>query len=181
MASAHHQHHVHAPAQPVNYQALLEADPGYMAWQTNSIQDLSNAATQRQAALRALVEQFGGLPAGFKDPYGDLTSGDLALAASNPYSTRANLARDYHTNVESMRKALAARGALHSGDLGYGQNQLDTQYGQQQYDAGQQFAQALQGAISSYTDAQAQDRQAQVGAITGAYGNIIQNPAYVPH
>lgn len=163
-----------------DYTSGIQSDPNYMAWQTNSVRNLSDAATQRQAAIRALAEQYGGLPSGFHDPYGDLTSADINLASHNPYSTEADLARAYQTNVQGMRKALAARGALHSGDLGYSQNQLDTQYGQDQYDAGQQFAQQLQAAIDSYTGAQDQDRQAQQAAIAQAYQDIIGNPAYVP-
>ena len=161
------------------YEARIQSDPNYLAWQTNSVKNLSDAATARQAAIRALVEQYGGLPSGFTDKYGDLTSADLSLASQNPYSTEADLKRAYGQNVEAMRKALAARGALHSGDLGYGQGQLDTQYGQQQYDAAQQFAQQLQAAIGAYTDSQAQDRTAQEAAIAQAYQDIISNPAYV--
>lgn len=171
-----------APGAPAAdpYQALIQADPNYLAWQTNSIQTLSNAASARQAAIRALVEQFGGMPSGFTDQYGDLTSADMGLASSNPYSTEAELKRAYQGNVDAMRKALAARGALHSGDLGFNQNQLDTGYGQSQYDAGQQFASELQAAIGAYTSAQDQDRQAQQAAIAQAYADIIGNPAYVP-
>lgn len=169
-----------AAGKPVNYGARITSNPVYEAWQTNSVRDLSNAATQRQAAVRALTEQFGGMPAGFTDTYGDLTPADLQLAQQNPFSAEAGLARQHQTNVMNMRKALAARGALHSGDLGYGQNQEDTQYGQDQYNAGQQFAQQLQAAIGAYTDAQAQDRSAQQAAIAQAYQDIIGNPAYVP-
>lgn len=168
------------PAPGPNYTSALQSDPNYLAWQTDSIRNLSDAASTRQAAIRALVEQFGGMPAGFHDQYGDLTSADLALAAQNPYSTEADLKRAYQQNVVNMQKALAARGALHSGDLGYNQNQLDTQYGQDQYDAGQQFAQDLQQAIGAYTSAQDQGRQAQEAAIAAAYADIIGNPAYVP-
>ena len=168
-----------APAGP-DYETQLQSDPNYLAWQTNSIHNLSDAATSRRAALRALVEQFGGLPSGFADRYGDLSSADLSLASANPYSIQAGLARTYHDNVENMRKALAARGALHSGDLGYSQSHLDTDYGQQQYDTGRQFASQLQDAINSYTNAQAQDRADQAAAVAQAYQDITGNPYYVP-
>lgn len=162
------------------YLSLIQSDPNYLAWQTNSVKDLSDAASARQASIRALIEQFGGMPSGFTDKYGDLTSADLSLASSNPYSTEAELKRTYDQNVSAMRKALAARGALHSGDLGFNQNQLDTNYGQAQYDAGQQFAQELQAAFNAYTSAQETDRQNQAASIAAAYQDIIGNPAYVP-
>ena len=163
-----------------NYEALIQADPNYVAWQTNSVKNLSDAASTRQAAIRALVEQFGGMPAGFTDKYGDLAPADLSLASSNPYSTEATLARAHEQNVAAMRKALAARGALHSGDLGFNQNQIDTTYGSDQYNAAQQFAQQLQDAINAYTGTQASDRSAEAAAIAQAYSDIIGNPAYVP-
>ena len=165
---------------PNPYLSQIQSDPAYMAWQTNSIKNLSDAASSRQAAIRALVAQFGAMPKGFTDKYGDLTSADLALAAQNPYSTEASLKHTYDQNVTSMRKALAARGALHSGDLGYNQGNLDYGYGQDQYNAGQQFAQQLQAAIDAYTGAQAQDRQDQAAAIAQANQDIIGNQAYVP-
>lgn len=170
-----------AAADPyAQYTSMIQANPAYMAWQASSIRNLSDAATSRKAAIRALAEQFGGLPAGFADKYGDLSASDLSLAQQNPYSVEANLSRTYHGNVSAMRKALAARGALHSGDLGFNQNQLDTQYGQDQYNAGQQFAQELSAAMDAYTQAQDADRQAQAQAIQQAYQDILSNPAYMP-
>lgn len=163
---------------PLDYQALIESDPNYIAWQANSTKDLSDAASSRAAAIKALVMQYGGLPEGFTDTYGDLSSGDLQAAAANPYSQTADLNRNYQQNVQQMQRALAARGALHSGDLGYNQGQLDTQLGQSQYDLGTSFATDLQNAINGYLGAESTDRQNQASAISQAYSDVSNNPAY---
>jgi hypothetical protein len=161
-----------------DYTSLIESSPEYQSWLQSSTQNLANAATQRKAALRALVLQYGGLPAGVSDSYGDLGAGDMQAGRDNPYSQVALLKRTYDQNVNDMKRGLAARGALHSGDLGYGQAQLDTAKGQSEYDLGNQFASALQAAIGQYLGVVGQENQNRAGAVGQAYQNLIQNPLY---
>ena len=161
-----------------DYKSLIESSPEYQSWLQSSTRNLGDAATQRKAALRALVLQYGGLPAGVQDAYGDLAPGDLQAGADNPYSQKAQLDRSYATNVEAMKRSLAARGALHSGDLGYEQNQLDTQKGQTLSDLGNQFSSALQAAIGQYLGVVGSENDNRTGAVEQAYQDIISNPLY---
>lgn len=163
-----------------DYNALLLQDPAYLAWANAHPGVVAGAGAQRAAALRALAMQYGGIPTGFQDTYGDLTPEDIAAAQSNPYSDMHMLQQQYDQNVEQMKKGLAARGALHSGDLGYGQGQLDTQLGQSQYNLGNQFGSNFQNAIQNYLDALTNDRTAQGAAIGQAYQDVIGNPLYAP-
>lgn len=171
---------VNIPGFNPDYNALLLSDPAYLAWATAHPGHVADAAFQRQAATRALAAQYGGVPQGFTDTYGDLTPADLAQAAANPFSDTAQLKQQYQNNVENLRRGLAARGQLHSGDLGFGQGQLDTQLGKSQYDLGNQFLQNLRDAIGNYTGAMANEDTARSGAIGQAYQDVTSNPAYQP-
>jgi hypothetical protein len=124
------------------------------------------------------VQQYGGIPTGFTDTYGDLTPADIQAGADNPYSDEAQLKRQYDLNGEQMKRGLAARGALHSGDLGFGQDQLDTQKGQSEYDLANQFSGALQGALGDYLNTVSGDNSARQQAVQAAMGDITSNPLY---
>lgn len=161
-----------------DYTSLIEADPNYLAWLNSSQRNLGDAATQRKAAIRALVQQYGGLPEGITDTYGDLTAADIQAGKDNPYSQMAQLQRSYDQNTLAMKRSLAARGALHSGDLGYEQNQLDTQKGQAASDLGNQFSNSLAAAIGSYLGVVGQENDNRDTAVGQAYQDVIQNPLY---
>src|SRR5262252_6508473 len=126
------------PAYTPDYQSLIKGSPEYLAYQAGN--PTVSAGANRTAAIRALALQFGGaLPAGFTDAYGDLSPDILAQARANPNSTMAQLARQQAASQQSLLSGLAARGALHSGDLVQGQQNLDTASQQALYDAGSAF------------------------------------------
>lgn len=171
---------VDVPGYNPDYNSLLTSDPTYLAWANAHPGVVADAGTARKAALRAMAMQYGGLPQGFQDQYGDLTPEDIAAAQANPYSSQHMLQSEYQTNVENARKGLAARGQLHSGDLGYAQGQLDTQLGASQYALGNQFSSNFQSAINDYLNALSGDETARRGAIGQAYQDVVSNPAYQP-
>ena len=163
-----------------DYQQLLLSDPAYMAWASAHPGVMADLNTTRGAAIRALAAQFGGVPQGFTDTYGDLTPGDLAAAAANPYSSMAQLKTQYDQNLENARKGLAGRGQLHSGDLGYMQDQLQNQLGSSQYDLSNQFLSTLQSILGNYTGGVHNEELNKGAAIGQAYQDVTGNPAYQP-
>lgn|GEM_PF-3409730 len=134
------------PYTPEQYRQMALSDPIYQAWVSN-VRDpaLANAGTNRTAALRALAMTYGGLPKDFADTYGDLTPDILAQAAANPESQMAQMQRAYDAQNAIMQNQLAARGALHSGDLVQGQQTLDQQFQADQANAATAFLQAVSG------------------------------------
>src|SRR6266487_2139369 len=147
-----------------DYKALIQSDPAYLAWQNNGQLDLNQAAAQRKAALQALAVGYGGIGGNFKDVYGDIGPDTLSLAAGNQQSDVARLGRNYSQGVESMKRALAARGGLQSGELGYGMDQADMARASSEYDLGREFSNAAQNAINSYLGTESVLRRDQTAA-----------------
>lgn len=163
-----------------DYASLIQNDPAYLMWQNNSQLDLATAAAQRREALRKLAIQYGGLAPGTKDLYGDIDQGTLELAGKNEYSDKARLARTYAQGIEAFKRALAARGGLQSGELGYGLDQAQTAQGEREYDLGNSFANAAQGVVNNYVGAESGVRRSQYDALRAAQASILGNPAYAP-
>jgi hypothetical protein len=163
-----------------DYTGAIQSDPSYAAAQAGVQKASADAAAQRAAALKAAVIQYGGLPAGFKDAYGDIDQATLDAAKGNQYSTLASMARNHEQSLEQFRRALAARGALQSGDLSYGQDQIDTGYGQGQYDAANQFGNAASGVLNQYGQVVDQNMQSIASAIAQAQQNAYADPANRP-
>jgi hypothetical protein len=162
------------------YGALISGDPGLLAVRNSNQQQTAAAAAQRREALRRLAIQYGGLPSGFADQYGDLDQSTLDMASKNAYSQKANIQRNYDQGIEGFKRALAARGVLQSGELGHGLDQADIARGQQEYDAGNQFADQYQAAVNGYTGVENQARQSEASAIGAAAQNVYANPANRP-
>ena len=127
------------------YKTQVETEPGYVAWKANADQARMDAGTQRRAAMQALALQYGGMPTSYKDAFGDLTPDMLAVDANNPNSQLNQLAASYATQQQQLQQSLATRGALHSGDLVYGQGQLANQYQSNLADAATAFGNAAAG------------------------------------
>lgn len=163
-----------------NYEQLIQSDPGYVSAMSNSSLDVNQAASARRAALRQLAIQYGGLPKGMQDVYGDIDQGTLDLASRNQFSDVARLGKSYSEGVDQFKKALAARGALQSGELGYGLSQADYSRGEREYDLGNQFANAAQGTVNDFVGAESRARQGQVDAINQAQANVFANPLNRP-
>src|SRR5206468_1632322 len=92
------------PGYTPDYQALIQADPSYLAWQNSSAKDLAQAAAQRKAAAQALAIAYGGLPSGFKDTYGDIDQATLDLASQNQFSQTAQAAKANTDNIEALKR-----------------------------------------------------------------------------
>lgn len=157
-----------------DYKSLIKADPGYMAWDANRTKSIGNLSSDRTAAIKELVRRFGGLPPGFTDAYGDITASDLELAKNNPMSEEAQLQHQYAQNVQGMKQQLAARGALQSGELGYGQGQVDYGNAQAEYSLGNSFLDALTNAVTGYTHGVDDINSGESGAIGQAQSNVQQ-------
>ena len=163
-----------------DYGSLIQNDPAYGAAKAAADLAAANAAAKRKQQLQQQVIQYGGLPAGFTDQYGDLTPDILDQAKNNQFSTLANLAKNYAQTSEQFKRGLAARGALQSGDLNYGEDQLNNAYGQQQYDAANQIGGLANSVYGEYTGVLGQNAQSLASAVGQAEGNVLANPAYTP-
>lgn len=159
---------------------LIKSDPAYLSWANNSERTLNDSGAQRKAALQALAVQYGGLPAGFSDKFGDIDQTTLDLARGNQFSDVARLGRSYDQGIEAMKKALAARNALSSGDLVYGQQQADYQRGASEYDLGRQYGDQATNVLNRYVDVFNQARSGESNALNAAAQNVYSNPANRP-
>lgn len=171
---------VTTPGFTPDYGAAIQNQPSYAAAMAANTQAEANASSTRRADLRSAAIQYGGLPSGFNDQYGDIDQATLDAAKGNQYSTVAGLKRNYQQSVDQFRKALAARGALQSGDLNYGQDQLDTGLGQSMYDAGNAFGNTATGAIRNYTGVLDANQRNMVNAITDAQASAYNDPLLRP-
>lgn len=169
------------PGYTPDYRNLILSDPSYLAWKNSGTLDVNQAAAKRKAALQALTVQHGGLPAtGFQDQYGDIDQGTLDLANKNQFSDVNRIQKAYTENVEAQKRALAARGALQSGDTQYALNQADYARAGNEYDVGQQFSNTYQDIINNYLGVESGARQAEAGALGTAEANVYGNPANRP-
>lgn len=159
---------------------LIKSTPEYISGMAAGQKDVSQAAAARRAALQQLAIRYGGLPSGLQDAYGDIDQGTLELAGKNPYSEKARLDRSYTEGVEAFKKALAARGALQSGETGYGLAQADLARGEREYDAGNQFANAAQGVINDYVGVESRVRGNEANLLSQAQASVYANPANRP-
>lgn len=163
-----------------NYLGLIKQDPSYLSYVNNATLDVNQAAARRRAALQALAVRYGGLGGGFKDAYGDIDSATLDLARGNQLSDTARLSRNYSQGVEAMKRALAARRGLQSGELTYGLQQADFARAASEYDLGQEFGRAAQLFINDYLEREAAVRRGEAGAISEAEQNVYANPVNRP-
>jgi hypothetical protein len=171
-----------------SYLNILNSDPILQQTladlQAGGISDRSQADTLSQ---RALV-QFGEVPA-LEGLDAKLAGPDFAriagmarpLAEANTQSGMSVVARMEKLrkdNVRAIKNALAARGALRSGEAGYQLGEEQTRYGQAQYDARAQLVDLLSGIEAGYANAQRQ-RQGQAGTAYGnAFTGAVQSGAY---
>lgn len=163
-----------------NYGDLIGSDPSYVAGMAAGQTDVAQAAAARRAALQKLTIQYGGMPQGIVDRYGDIDAGTLELAQKNQYSDTQRLQRSYTEGIEAFKRALAARGALQSGETGYGLQQADLARGEREYDLGLQFSNAAQGAVNDYAGVESRVRQGEAGLLSQAQANVYANPANRP-
>ncbi len=152
---------------------LLNQDPTYQMFQANKAKGLADAAAMRREGIRQLVLQYGGI-GGLKDSYGDVDPGTLDLASKNEFSQTKRVDKNYLEGVEAFKRALAGRGALQSGDLGYGLDQADFQKGQSLYDLGTQTTSAAQKLVNEYVGNENSWRMQEANAVMAALQNIAR-------
>lgn len=134
---------------------------------------LSSAGIADAAHLRGTIQQaligFGAvpnLPTDVLQNSGLDTGETSALAAGNPFSTVKRLQQDYDDRQNLVKKQLAARGILDSGETGYQLGRLGQSQAQSQYDA----TSSLLGGISGLNDQYVAGRQAAASQLAqGAF------------
>ena len=162
-------------------QGYINASPGVIAARTAAKENQQDAWNIRRAAIRQGIINYGGDLSGWEDKYHDIDAATRKAAAANQYSTLAQLARSLATNTRSMRQQLAARGMLSSGELGYGQNQLEVGYGQERANAARDLGDIFNQQLGTYTGVLGQNRRDIAGAITQAASDAMNDPTYHPH
>lgn len=164
-----------------DYASLISNSPILQMANAQSEADLKQAAANRTELLRQLAIRYGGLPSGFGgDKYHDINDETLQLASQNEQSDIARINRQYDDNIAAARHALAARGALDSGELQYSLDRSNMAKESSVYDAGNAFADAARSAINSYLGAEQSVAQAKMQAMIAAAQSIYANPAYAP-
>jgi hypothetical protein len=158
-----------------DYMALIQQDPAYMALtQQLSAQGIQDAA-QRQAATQQALIQFGmvpdfsslaaslGLsPQAIQMLQQDVSPEATALANANTasgLSTEAQLQQGQSHAIMALRNALAARGAIGSGDNAYRTNLQDQSYAQAQQAALNSLLSGIGGYQTNYLNAQSSEQQ----------------------
>src|SRR5215471_16757964 len=141
-----------------NYKNIIESSSGYQAAAAAAKAAEHQGAINRRAAIRQALIRYGGAT-NWTDTYKDIDQATRDLAAQNQTSTLAGLQRGLATSQMDLRRGLAARGMLQSGDLGYGEDQLNTQYAQARYDAANQLGDLLSGYVGTYSDILGQNRK----------------------
>ncbi len=119
----------------------------------------NNAGASRRAAMQALAVKTGGLLGGFKDQYGDIDAATMALMESNQFSDTKMLQKNYTDSQAQLRRQLAARRALGSGETQYGLDSIDQQRGQAEYNLGNDYMGQVNQHLGQYS-----------GALEQAYG-----------
>jgi hypothetical protein len=157
---------------PDDYARMALDDPIYRSFVSGRDQEIGSAGTSRKAALQALALNYGGLPPGQTDPYGDLSPDILSQAANNPQSTLAQLQRSYGQQNVAMQNQLGARGALHSGDLVAGQDALNAQLATDQSNAAQGFGSQILGAVTDYTTRESAANAGAPGALQASIQDL---------
>lgn len=148
-----------------DYLALLQSDPQYQAWKASAAGRNISFANQRAAIIRQLIVQYGGIPQAWADAFGDIRPEDIAAAQGNQFSTEQQIQHEYEKNVRQMRRQLAARGMLQSGELNFGQGEQDYARGQAENTAFTDFLGKVGGAVGDYTG--------QVAGVAGEEAGVV--------
>lgn len=129
---------------------MLLASPWFQ--QAQAAVNAARAADEayRRQAIEQMLIQFGVVPPGFTDPYGDITQTTRDLAQQNTASGISAAARLKQALADANRdtiQKLTARGLRRSGARGYGLRRNQLGYDQSYSDA---VAKLLQGANAAY-------------------------------
>src|SRR6185312_7549392 len=139
-------------------------DPLYKQLQMDaSAGSVSDAASRAAATQKALIaygqvpdlNQAGGA-LGLNQGWfqSDVTPQAIAAANNNKLSYKQRMEDAYQQSLLALRQSLRARGAVRTGEAGYGQQQALNQYDQAKYDATNQLLDLLSGYQSSFAGAE---------------------------
>lgn len=166
----------------------IKNDPLFLQLQKDlSAQGVSDAA-QRAAMTRRALIQFGMVP-GFDQLSGvnadwlnaDVDDQTRQLAQQNTAAGLSIAARQqqaFKDQVRNIRGALAARGALRSGEQGHGLQQAQTEYDQAKFDSTQELMDFIGGLQAGFAQ-QERARQEQLRAGAGDAAQRTQPPGPV--
>jgi hypothetical protein len=170
-----------------DYASLIQNDPIFGQLKADlSANGIQDAAARAAAIQRGLI-QFGEVPsfnglAGLNQDWlsSDVNDTTRQLAQQNTASGMSVVARQqkqYQDNIRSIKNALAARGALRSGETGYQLGEAQRGFDTAQFDARQELLDYIMGAQQGFLAAERQ-RQGQLAqGAEGAFGRQTQlNP-----
>ncbi len=173
---------------PLSWQDFLANDPFWKQFNADlSAQGIADEGAAKAATQRAII-QFGEVPdnlTGQAANWIDPTT--RTLAQQNTAAGTSQLARINKFNQDSLRaikNALAARGALRSGELGYQLKENQQQYTNAQYDQRTALTDTLSGIQAGLAAAQRaaamQRAQALGQVVNNFYGQPQPAPAAAP-
>ena len=144
--------------------------------QAQQVGDLAS----RDAAIKRALGMFGEVPdfaqaqsyLGFDPtPLADEQTRQIAeQATASGVSTKARIDKAHKDAIRQIRNALAARGALRSGELGHQLGEEQGQYTKAQFDAREALTELLAGYQRGYMEGERQRQMALFQALMGAAG-----------
>lgn len=174
------------PGLQPDYASLIQNDPLFLQMQKDlKAQGVSDAASRAAMTQRALigfgqVPQFDGL-SGLNPEWlnQDVSEQTRQLAQQNTdagLSMAARQQKAFQDQLKAIRNALAARGALRSGEAGYAFQEAQIGFDQAKYDTTQQLIDFIAGLQAGFTQAE-QGRQGQLGqGAQDAAGRVPTQP-----
>ncbi len=181
------------PTSTPDYRALIDNDALYSQAKLDfGAQGVSDAA-QRAALTQRALTLFGQVPAddGLKGLNADWLNQDVTpetrlLAQQNTdsgLSVVARQAKAFKDQVRNIKNALAARGALRSGETGHQLQDAQLGYDQAKFDTTAELADFLSGLQRGYAESQRTGRSqlaAQAEAAAGRVGQQYPAPSGAP-
>lgn len=132
-------------------------------------------ASARKAAIQQMLIQFGLVPQGYKDPYGDVDQTTRDLATSNTASGISVAARLKQALADTQRdssRQLAAKGLRRSGARGYQMRRSQLGYDQNYSDAVAKLLGGAQGIYSGFAQGQYGRNMGLAGALRDAINSL---------
>lgn len=175
--------------QQPNYQDLIQNDPLFRQMRADlGAQGVQDAASRAAQTQRALV-LFGQVPsfdalAGLNPEWlnQDVTAQTRQLAQQNTdagLSLAARQQEQFKNQVREIRNALAARGALRSGESAHQLQQAQTGYDRAKFDATQELMDFISGLQAGFAQAE-RGRQSQLGQGAAEAAGRVPDQARTP-
>ena len=171
-----------------DYASLINTDPVFSQLRSDLAALGVSDAASRAASTQRAIAQFGlvpdlnglqGLNASMLNE--DITPEARALAQRNSeagLSITARQERQFQNALRQMRNALAARGALRSGEAGFQAQELQRDYDAARFDTTQQLVDFIAGLQAGFADRERQRQMQQSQGAESAMSRQMQlNPA----